>query len=305
MINGNITFRKLEIFLTFMDKRNISQVAEELNLSSVSVHRALHSLEENIGCPLFIHRGRNLQPLPSAYTFLEYTKQISSLTEEAICQTYKTTGLSKKRLKIGTIYSLTLEILPQLVMDFKVRKPDVEINLTMGSNRDLLNQLEHSQLDVILIAISDSEINKNLFEIFPLFDDDIFITGPINSPLLNQPCVNLQNFKNQPFIALTEGFATYHSFCKAFSTTDFKPNITMYVNDIFSLMNLVQAGVGYSLLPGRVKKHNLNKIKIVPFKKNIPINQTIGLVFPKTLEYDLNILAFLATCRMYIHDKNK
>ncbi|MCX2946422.1 LysR family transcriptional regulator, partial [Rahnella perminowiae] len=58
MIDSEITFRKLEIFLAYMEKQNITRAAEQLGLSSVSVHRALHSLEEGLRCPLFIHRGR-------------------------------------------------------------------------------------------------------------------------------------------------------------------------------------------------------------------------------------------------------
>jgi LysR family malonate utilization transcriptional regulator len=57
---SEITFRKLSIFMTFMEKGNIARTAETLGLSGVSVHRALHTLEENVRCPLFTHKGRNL-----------------------------------------------------------------------------------------------------------------------------------------------------------------------------------------------------------------------------------------------------
>ena len=64
-INQEITFRKLSVFMMFMAKGNIARTAEAMKLSSVSVHRALHSLEEGVGCPLFVHKGRNLLPLQS------------------------------------------------------------------------------------------------------------------------------------------------------------------------------------------------------------------------------------------------
>lgn len=49
-ITSDITFRKLSIFMTFMEKGNIARTAEALGLSGVSVHRALHTLEENVRC---------------------------------------------------------------------------------------------------------------------------------------------------------------------------------------------------------------------------------------------------------------
>ncbi|KJG71609.1 hypothetical protein UA70_06780, partial [Raoultella planticola] len=65
-INQEITFRKLSIFMMFMVKGNIARTAEAMELSGVSVHRALHTLEEGVGCSLFVHKGRNLLPLPAA-----------------------------------------------------------------------------------------------------------------------------------------------------------------------------------------------------------------------------------------------
>lgn len=76
MIDSEITLRKLEIFLAFMEKENISRAAESLGLSSVSVHRALHTLEEGFRCPLFVHKGRNLLPLPAAHTLAEYAHDL-------------------------------------------------------------------------------------------------------------------------------------------------------------------------------------------------------------------------------------
>ena len=51
-LNEEITLRKLEIFLTFMETGNMGRAAEALSMSPVSIHRALHSLEEGLGCPL-------------------------------------------------------------------------------------------------------------------------------------------------------------------------------------------------------------------------------------------------------------
>lgn len=50
-------------FLAFMRCGNLSKTATEMQLSNVSVHKALHSLESALRCPLFKNEGRNLIPL--------------------------------------------------------------------------------------------------------------------------------------------------------------------------------------------------------------------------------------------------
>lgn len=299
MIDSDITLKKLEIFLAFMDTEHIGRAAEQLNLSSVSVHRALHTLEEGFRCPLFIHRGRSLIPLPSAHTLMDFARDIVGLTEKGIQQTRQVAGFGQQRMKIGTMYSLTLETVPRLIMGLKVRRPEIEIDLTMGSNRDLLIQLENQQLDAILISVSDSQVDASHFEILPLFKDDIFLAAPADSPLIVDGPADLRDFRDQKFVALTEGFATYHGFSEAFQIAGFEPDIVTRVNDIFSMISLVQAGVGYTLLPGRMKKVYENGVHLMPLCDDYPMRQTIALVFARNRELDPNVLALAAEGRMY------
>ncbi|RKS84458.1 LysR family malonate utilization transcriptional regulator [Orbus hercynius] len=301
MKKNNITLKKLEVFLVFMSKGNISLAADELSLSSVSVHRALHTLEDDINCPLFIHKGRNLHPMPAAYKLQEYAEQILELADEAMTATALAAGIEQHKLKIGALYSLTIDILPKLIMDFKLRKPDTRIDLSMGSNHELLASLENNQLDAVFVEITQGEIDPHNFEILPIFDDQLFIAGAIDSPLLKGTTIDLTTLQDQNFIGLTKGFATNNSFEHVFANTNYTPNISLYVNNIFSQINLVSANMGYSLLPGRMRSAYQDKIKMVAIKQENPVMQTIGLVFAKNREYDPNILSLLACSRMYIH----
>src|SRR5690606_24769532 len=52
-IDEELTLKKLEVFLAFMRSGSLSKAAAELNTSNVSVHRAIHSLESALRCPLF------------------------------------------------------------------------------------------------------------------------------------------------------------------------------------------------------------------------------------------------------------
>lgn len=51
LIDEEFTLKKLEIFLAFMRTGNLARAAAELQTSNVSVHRAIHSLENALRCP--------------------------------------------------------------------------------------------------------------------------------------------------------------------------------------------------------------------------------------------------------------
>ena len=76
MLNTDVTLRKLEILCSFIRTGSLAKTGEELGLSSVSVHKALHSLEGGVGCPLFVKEGRQLKPLPTASYLAEMSVEL-------------------------------------------------------------------------------------------------------------------------------------------------------------------------------------------------------------------------------------
>ena len=296
---NDITFRKLAIFMTFMEKGNIARTAEALELSDVSVHRALHTLEENVRCPLFIHKGRNLVALPAAWTLLEYCQEVTQLMARGLEEARKTAGVGQGRLRVGTLYSLTLETVPRLIMGMKLRRPDLELDLTMGSNDTLLHMLEDGTLDAIIISISESDIDRNNMEVLPLFHDDIFLAAPASASLNTDSLADLRDYRDQKFVSLAEGFATYAGFQEAFHIAGFEPEIVTRVNDIFSMLSLVQAGVGFTLMPGRMKKVYESSVQLLKLSQPYQMQQLIAIVFSRNREQDPNLRALAAEGRMY------
>jgi LysR family malonate utilization transcriptional regulator len=72
----------------------------------------------------------------------------------------------------------------------------------------------------------------------------------------------------------------------------------METGDIFSLMNLVSGGIGYTLLPGRVRGVMPQRVQLIPLQPRYLMRQKIGVSFLRTRERDPNLLALLAVCRM-------
>src|SRR5256885_9926964 len=83
-IDDEITFRRLEVLLAFLETGNLAKTAERLETSSVSVHRALHALEAGMRCALFRHEGRNLKPTEAAQTLADVAREVLATMSEGI-----------------------------------------------------------------------------------------------------------------------------------------------------------------------------------------------------------------------------
>ncbi|MBX4672566.1 LysR family transcriptional regulator [Klebsiella grimontii] len=298
MLNNDITLRKLEIFLSYMESMNISKTAELMNISSVSVHRALHSLEDNLRCPLFTHNGRNLYPLPGAWVMQKEAREVINALERCIYLTRKASGYHSQVLRLGLLYSLVLKTAPQIVQGLKKRCPELTIEFIMNSNKKLLEALNEEKIDAVLISTPD-DYNAQLFETWTIFSDSIYLAVPVTEADSLSTPVDLRHLQNKKFIALSEGFATWRGFQEAFLIAGFTPDITVRVHDIFSLMSMVNAGMGYTLIPGRMRGLFSNGIRLLPLQEPYRMEQEISLVFPRSQENQPGLLSLLAECRMY------
>jgi LysR family malonate utilization transcriptional regulator len=298
IIDDEFTLKKLEMFLAFMRSGNLARAAAEIKTSNVSVHRAIHSLESALRCPLFKHEGRSLTPLKSAYVLEERAQKLIQDVAATIELTRQAAGFSAPRFRLGSLYSLTVKTVPQLIMGLKIRRSELNIDLIMGSNSDLVYKLKDMKVDAILVALDDSTDDSD-FEHFRLFSDDIFLAVPTDSPFSQHTEIDLCDLREATFITLTQGFATHRDSVRVFHQAGFEPKVAMQVNDIFTLLSMVSSGVGYALLPGRIAAVYENRLRLIPLRTVYRTQQHIGIVFLKTKERDPNLLALLAECRMY------
>jgi LysR family malonate utilization transcriptional regulator len=300
LIDEEFTLKKLQMFLAFMRSGNLGRAAAELDTSHVSVHRAIHSLESALRCPLFKHEGRNLTPLESAYVLEERAQKLIQEVVTTVELTRQAAGFSAARFRLGSLYSLTVKPVPQLIMGLKIRRSELNIDLIMGSNSDLLYKLKNMEVDAILVALDES-VHDPEFERFALFTDDIFLAVPTDSPFSQHQAVDLSDLREATFITLTPGFATHRDGVRVFRQAGFTPRVAMEVNDIFTLLSMVSSGVGYALLPGRIAAVYENRVRLIPLQARYRTQQHIGVVFLRARERDPNLLALLAECRMSSH----
>jgi LysR family malonate utilization transcriptional regulator len=294
-IDEEITFRRLEILLAFMDTGNMARAAERLDISTVSVHRALHSLETGVRCALFRHEGRNLHPTEAAHALADVARGVLRNMADGIRNTREVAGYSADRIRIGSLYSLTSRTVPALVMGMKLRKPELQTELLLGSNADLLQKLRDGAVDAALMAIPEGAADV---ESEPLFEDDIYFAAPVGSRYAELKEIDLSACADERFVSLSEGFVTYSGFLESFRIAGFTPKVVMKTGDNFSLMNLVSGDIGFTLLPGRVRGVMPQKVQLIPLQKKYLMRQTIALNFLRTRERDPNLLALLAVCRM-------
>ena len=222
--------------------------------------------------------------------------------ERILKKTRTKAGVESGQIRLGSMYSLTANIIPRIIMGTKIRRPDLDIVLYLGSNEDLMKKLYEGNIDAVVIA-APSDDSLDGVEVVPLFEDDLYLASSKGSKPKDSS-VDLSEYEFEKFLTLQDGFATTSGFYDAFKLAGFKPNVVMKVGDIFSLMNMVSSDMGRSLLPGRVRALMGDAIEFTPLQSKYRVTQRIALMYLQANESNPNILALAAETRM-LHRNNK
>ncbi len=301
MLNEEVTLRKLEILCSFVRTGSLAKTGEELQLSSVSIHKALHSLQRGLGCPLFVKEGRQLKPLPAAMYLAEMSVDLLEDMERMFKKVKAKAGIESGQIRLGSMYSLTANIIPRIIMGTKIRRPNLDIDLHLGSNQELMKKLFEGTVDAVVLAIPADKLPDSV-QVVPLFDDQLFFASSKNYKSKHSE-IDLSDYQDEKFLTLQDGFATTTGFYDAFKLAGITPNVVMKVGDIFSLMNMVTGDLGKALLPGRVKALMGDAIVFTPLKPKYRLTQHIALMYLQANESNPNILALAAEARM-LHCNN-
>ena len=105
-------------------------------------------------------------------------------------------------------------------------------------------------------------------------NDPIVAVLPKNHPLAQKAAVSLQELAAEPYLLLEEG--CYSEPMEAFRKAEITPNIRLTMHDDYSILSMVEQGLGYSLLAELVLKKTAYDVAIRPVKE--PIRRTMALV---------------------------
>jgi DNA-binding transcriptional LysR family regulator len=100
--------------------------------------------------------------------------------------------------------------------------------------------------------------------------------------------LTMKGIRDQPFILIDRGAsATYHDHCISLcDRSGFTPRIVYEPNDMFTILNLVSAGIGLSLVPSAARAMHVSGVKFAPVHSSYA-EWDIGMAWNKKLESEI------------------
>jgi LysR family pca operon transcriptional activator len=185
MIDGRIKFRHLQCFLAVAQHATLQKAAVALSISQPAVSKTIKELEDILGIRLFDRGRRGAEMTPQADVFATYAEA----AVQALQQATNFMGPARKPtnpvIKIGATPAMSASFIPQALMAFRRRVPNMQISVLTGTTSFLMDQLREREFDLVLCRHLDPEQMAGLsFEY--LYADPLVVVVRPGHPLLTE-----------------------------------------------------------------------------------------------------------------------
>lgn len=234
-----MTLNQLAYFSTLASCQNYTQAARLLFISQPSLSYAIANLEKELGCALFRRQGRHVTLTDAGRTFQHYTDEALSAIRQGV------QSVSTSTLRVGAITTAMADHLPRMIVDFKRENPKVDIEVTVGSSREILSAVESGALD-IGICSRIHEFKALRFE--PLYTESWALVTPPDHPLLRlgRP-VTLAEVASYPLLCYKKASPMHTVLLETFAAVGITPHIAYELDNETAIGGMVQSGAGVSI----------------------------------------------------------
>lgn len=260
-------FRQFRYFVTTADELHFARAAERLGIAQPALSQQIKALEEQLGVRLFHRTKRRIELTEAGAAFLQEARAALEMAEKAIRVARDTGRGEAGRIDIGIVGSVMYEPrFPRLLTAYRKAHPGVQLSV---HEMPILAQIEAVRTRNLDIAIVREPLLPNLpeeLERFTLSSQQLVAVLPADHPLAGNAAIDLSALAGDAFLAFLDptGVGMGQSLLDLCRQSGFEPQITQRVSDITTLISLVAAGFGVSLMADIVRHLQLPGVCYLP-----------------------------------------
>lgn len=225
---------------------NFSRAAEECHVSQPSLSQQIQKLEHELGERLFDRMKRGAKLTAHGQTFLRRAVRILEEVEAAQREATDARSLLGGTLIIGVLPTIAPYFLPGLLVRFAAKYPGVELVVQEDTTAQLLKMALACELD---LALASRPIREERCEVRDLFAEELLLALPADHRLARQRAVTPADLKDERLIVMKEGHCLGDQVLAFCDQGNFRARISFRSAQLETILVLVGAGIGISLIP--------------------------------------------------------
>ena len=230
--------RHLQHFVAVAEDRHFTRAAERLMVSQSGLSASVRALERELQAPLFVRTTRSV-------TLTEAGRALQvRAAREAVAAVQ---GVLRGTLALGTEQCIAGVHVARLLARFRRRHPDVEIRLRQAGSGALAEEVTAGRLDLAFAMRTRADTDQ--LRSVPLASEPMTVLCHPSHPLAGGGPVAPEDLGGEAFVDFHPDWGPRRTTDAAFAQAGVERTVTLEVNDVHSLLELVHEGLGVAVVP--------------------------------------------------------
>jgi len=291
-------FRHLRYFLALAEELHFGRAAKRLAISQPPLSLNIQQLEASVGAQLFVRNSREVRLTAAGEALVPKAR---ALLDQAVDVARHVRDVQQGlvgHLHIGFVGAMLYRGLPQMLREFQLAHPSLQVSLQELSSQDQLMALAQERLDVGFVHTTrvPPPLSRILVASQP-FVCCLHRSHPLVGRVGARGHMALAELQGEPFAMVSRAVSPdYHDRIVALcNAVGFHPDIRYELRHWLSVVSLVSQGLGVALVPAALEQSKLPDTVFVPLDTDSAPYETYCLW--KTARDHAARNAFLATVR--------
>lgn len=278
----SIDGRRLHYFVTIADLGSLGRAAQVLHIAQPALSRQLRLLEEEVGTPLMERRARGMTLTTAGQSYYRSARALISDGLAASARAVQAAQGDVGHLNLGfsEIYAWHEDVLRAL-QSYRRDSPGVTFTIEALLSGAVTQRVLDGQLDMALAYTGPLGPDSPLATAHWM-EDNYLLALHQDSALARRPPRQLADLNEEDFILFRRDQSSrlhdlmIHHFCQH----GFSPRIVQEGTTHFTVLGLVAAGLGCSVIPASARSRLPPGVKLLALS-DLDIRMPINLVWRK------------------------
>ena len=254
--------RHLRYFIAVAEELHFGRAARVLGISQPPLSQQIQALEQELGARLFERTNRRVALSEAGRLFLDEARLVLAQVDRASDVARRAQLGELGELKIGFTTSAPFtSSIPQAIFAFRQSYPAVHLALQEMNSMAVAAGLEDESIQVGImrpLALPDSLV------VVELLREPLVAIINADHPLAqgSEQGLHLAELAGEPFVFFprTYGSGLYAQFMELARAAGFSPMITQEAGEVMTIIGLVAAGLGVTVLPASYRRMRIDGV---------------------------------------------
>ncbi|WP_309051744.1 LysR substrate-binding domain-containing protein [Streptomyces sp.] len=256
--------RHLQHFVAVAEERHFTRAAERLLVSQSGLSASIRALERELRAPLFVRSTRRVTLTEAGRALLVEAERVLAQVRAAHEAVAAVQGVLRGTLALGTEQCIAGVPVAGLLAAFRRRHPDVEIRLRQEGSLALAEEVAAGRLDLAFAYRAGAESEQ--VRPVPLAAEPMTLLCHPDHPLAASDAeLSPPDLAGEVFVDFHPGWGPRRATDAAFAAAGVRRSVALEVNDVHSLLDLVDENLGVAAVPAHFR-HKRPSLRALPLR---------------------------------------